>query len=541
MNNIKEQEKEVIPCSVCQEVKLIEREIIRYKQNISTHFIINTGVYMFLKISPPPFKRSFFFSILELKARDLNSFCGEFLDKSCSKKPDLEYRVNKLAASDIRRLVGLLKRRVEYPVNRIFRRMVERKLQDQAAMRNRTENKEGKKEQEKTDGKRPKRKSKELKLDAEWSIDQPSGELWTNKYKPRCTEDMILNEDETWKLRSWLNSWTKHGSSSQNSSATSDSDVEDERIVESSCALLTGRSGCGKTAAVYALAEELGLHVLEVNASTCRTGKQVTSMLLEATQSQQVQAGQSRLNFFKPAVAQGTPTPAVTAQNKSKRALILFEDIDIVFEEQDRGFYSAVNSIAAATKRPIIFTSSDDQCLNLINKSIKSRIQLFRFESAMNPSFVATHLQLMCLAEGVFVSHSSLEGLVTSSRSIRECINTTQYMVESGYIQEIKSEIEDEEEIVKKPKKKFTLKKMINDGPEEGSEPQHQDEEELYLKFFQTKSSRGNDIHEYALEVDIGSEYSHQQFMDLLAEKVEYTFISRKEVYPLDDTDEVYI
>lgn len=53
-----------------------------------------------------------------------------------------------------RRLVGLLKRRVEYPVNRIFRRMVERKLQDQAAMRNRTENKEGKKEQEKTDGKR---------------------------------------------------------------------------------------------------------------------------------------------------------------------------------------------------------------------------------------------------------------------------------------------------------------------------------------------------------------------------------------------------
>ena len=55
----------------------------------------------------------------------------------------------------------------------------------------------------------------------------------------------------------------------------SDSDVEGERIVESSCALLTGRSGCGKTAAVYALAEELGLHVLEVNASTCRTGKQV--------------------------------------------------------------------------------------------------------------------------------------------------------------------------------------------------------------------------------------------------------------------------
>ena len=45
---------------------------------------------------------------------------------------------------------------------------------------------------------------------------------------------------------------------------------------DSSCALLTGSCGSGKTAAVYAVAEELGLQVLEVNASTCRTGKQVS-------------------------------------------------------------------------------------------------------------------------------------------------------------------------------------------------------------------------------------------------------------------------
>ena len=58
----------------------------------------------------------------------------------------------------------------------------------------------------------------------------------------------------------------------------SDSEEGEDLKVESSCALLTGRSGCGKTAAVYALAEELGLHVLEVNASTCRTGKQVIQL-----------------------------------------------------------------------------------------------------------------------------------------------------------------------------------------------------------------------------------------------------------------------
>ena len=40
-------------------------------------------------------------------------------------------------------------------------------------------------------------------------------------------------------------------------------------------ALLVGPSGSGKTAMVFALAAELGFKVLEVNASSNRTGKQV--------------------------------------------------------------------------------------------------------------------------------------------------------------------------------------------------------------------------------------------------------------------------
>ena len=54
-------------------------------------------------------------------------------------------------------------------------------------------------------------------------------------------------------------------------------------------------------------------------------------MLLEATQSQQVRAGQPKLNFFKSAVS--APAAAPT-ENKGRKALILFEDIDIVFEDQ---------------------------------------------------------------------------------------------------------------------------------------------------------------------------------------------------------------
>ena len=44
-------------------------------------------------------------------------------------------------------------------------------------------------------------------------------------------------------------------------------------------ALIEGPPGAGKTAAVYALAAEMGFNVLEVNAASNRTGRQVSGEL----------------------------------------------------------------------------------------------------------------------------------------------------------------------------------------------------------------------------------------------------------------------
>jgi hypothetical protein len=46
-----------------------------------------------------------------------------------------------------------------------------------------------------------------------------------------------------------------------------------------------------------------------------------------------------------------------------KTAVILFEDVDIIFDDVDEGFYGAVNSLIATTKRPIIMTSSNPNFL----------------------------------------------------------------------------------------------------------------------------------------------------------------------------------
>ena len=83
---------------------------------------------------------------------------------------------------------------------------------------------------------------------------------------------------------------------------------------------------------------------------------QILSMLAEATKSQQVRrdADKKGLNFS--GVKSSSQTDK-TAQKKMKTALILFEDIDLVFDDLDDGLYSALNTLSQQSKRPIIMTT----------------------------------------------------------------------------------------------------------------------------------------------------------------------------------------
>jgi DNA polymerase III delta prime subunit len=86
--------------------------------------------------------------------------------------------------------------------------------------------------------------------------------------------------------------------------------------------LIVGPPGCGKTASVYALAEELGFNVLEVNASSKRNGKSVLSQLHEATQSHTLNNGAcNNVNKFF-----GQAAPKVE-EPQTALSLVLFEDV----------------------------------------------------------------------------------------------------------------------------------------------------------------------------------------------------------------------
>uniref|UniRef100_A0A8B9Y420 ATPase family AAA domain containing 5 n=1 Tax=Bos mutus grunniens TaxID=30521 RepID=A0A8B9Y420_BOSMU len=118
--------------------------------------------------------------------------------------------------------------------------------------------------------------------------------LWTEKYQPQNSSELIGNELAIKKLHSWLKDWKRRAELEEGQNLKGKRDEKQEGILrfflKSLCntVLITGPTGVGKTAAVYACAQELGFKIFEVNASSQRSGRQILSQLKEATQSHQV-------------------------------------------------------------------------------------------------------------------------------------------------------------------------------------------------------------------------------------------------------------
>ncbi|KAK2034107.1 ATPase [Colletotrichum zoysiae] len=160
--------------------------------------------------------------------------------------------------------------------------------------------------------------------------------------------------------------------------------------------VLSGPHGCGKTAAVYAVAKELDFEIFEINASSRRNGKDVMEKVGDMTQNHLVQqhrqndggdnADDETANDIKSG-KQGTMTsffklktatkPKVTAQPETieqptlatksskakaqtqKQSLILLEEVDVLYEE-DKQFWATIVSLIAQSKRPFVMTCNDE-------------------------------------------------------------------------------------------------------------------------------------------------------------------------------------
>uniref|UniRef100_A0A8C2CXT7 ATPase family AAA domain containing 5b n=1 Tax=Cyprinus carpio TaxID=7962 RepID=A0A8C2CXT7_CYPCA len=132
--------------------------------------------------------------------------------------------------------------------------------------------------------------------------------LWTDKYQPQQSSEVIGNSASVGQLHSWLKEWKIRADTEERRRRQEERRMKIENSHESwdcgdfegdtvsidheqelcNTVLMIGPSGVGKTAAVYACAQELGFKVFEVNSSILRCGRLILSQLTEATQSHQV-------------------------------------------------------------------------------------------------------------------------------------------------------------------------------------------------------------------------------------------------------------
>ena len=182
---------------------------------------------------------------------------------------------------------------------------------------------------------------------------------------------------------------------------------EYKQSIPASTVLLSGPHGCGKTAAVYAVAKELGFEIFEINSASRRSGKDVLDKIGDMTENHLVQQVSKALTEDKPVLATNGKMEAIKIdepdapdpkqksmasffkaqpaakksttnaikmqktiakskqegakpQGRKKQSLILLEEVDVLFEE-DKQFWLTILTLAAHSRRPIIMTCNDER------------------------------------------------------------------------------------------------------------------------------------------------------------------------------------
>lgn len=359
---------------------------------------------------------------------------------------------------------------------------------------------------------------------SERAIDRDT-QLWIDKYRPRRAEDVIENKDEATYLRDWLKrleiapaktavAVDKHTSKTEiqrkvvkakrqrisefdqwlindgdpiadfgPSPAPSVADGEVQAaaganggevsgpggypsLVHHLCnsILLSGSTGCGKTAAVYAVAEELDWDVFEVYPGIGkRSGLNLGFLVGDVSKNHTVVKGHAGskahaangmgIDLFANQKAQSSAKPidaapvdltieaecpekaaSCAADGKAlaggRQSLILLEEVDVLFEE-DKGFWQALVALIADSRRPVILTCngvwefSSLPCFGLLiqwplDESLVPRaalaLQTTLYFEAPTAKEVATRLSAISTMEGRPLSQQALDDIMQSAR-----------------------------------------------------------------------------------------------------------------------------
>jgi replication factor C large subunit len=203
------------------------------------------------------------------------------------------------------------------------------------------------------------------------------------KYRPKSLDEVENQEEAKAKLKDFVLNYNKK--------------------YKGKVLLLYGPPGCGKTSSVYALANELGWEVLEINASDERNAIHIHRIVGEASKG-------------KPLFAKGR--------------IILVDEVDGLSGKEDKGGVGALVKVAKESRWPIICTANDpwDQKL----KKLREIAIMVEFKR-LSPRHVYNVLKRIATKEKLPVDDKVLwEIAYRSGGDLRAALNDLDAMIKAN-------------------------------------------------------------------------------------------------------------
>ena len=195
---------------------------------------------------------------------------------------------------------------------------------------------------------------------------------WAEKYRPAHLADIVGNTTSVRQMAEWAKTWTK----------------------KSRPLLLYGKPGIGKTSSAWALANDMGWEVVELNASDQRTAAVIERI-----------------------AGAGSMTASLTG---ASHKLIVLDEADNLQGTSDRGGAKAIVDCINRAVQPMILIAND---LYGISPEIRNRCEPVQFKAVQARSIVP-RLRYLCSAENVQCSDAALREIAESAEGdIRSAVN----------------------------------------------------------------------------------------------------------------------
>jgi len=207
---------------------------------------------------------------------------------------------------------------------------------------------------------------------------------WTQKYSPKKLKDIAGQDKAVASLKKFIVNFKQ----------------EKKKAV-----LVYGPTGSGKTSAVYSIANELGLEIVELNASDFRTGDDIASIVGSASKQMSL--------FFK-------------------GKIILIDEIDGVSGTQDRGGLPEIARLVDTTSFPIVMTANDP--FDKKFSDIRKKTEMIEF-SLLQYSDIVSILKRIVDTEKIKCDEDTLKSIARRvGGDARAAVNDLQMLGASGTV-----------------------------------------------------------------------------------------------------------